>query len=67
MVRHLAILLLLYLRNILRGYMAHLGSIGDFYGVIKVGEGRITHPSNREGTSLDRGSWKRPTGSLIGS
>ena len=56
MVRHLAIPVLLYLRNILGGYMAHLGSIGDFYGVIKVGEGWITNPCNREGTSLDRGS-----------
>ena len=56
MVRQLAILLLLYLRNILRGYMAHLGSIGVFYSVIKVGEGWITHPCNWEGISLDRES-----------
>ena len=56
MVRHLAILLLSYLRNILRGYMAYLGSIGDFYSVIKVEEGWITHPCNWEGISLNRGS-----------
>ena len=54
MVRHLAILLLIYLWNILRGYMVNLGSIGDFYSVIKVGERWITHSCNREGISLDR-------------